>query len=390
MLIDFFYHLRTHKLPVSVKEYLTLLEALSTPLMPPSLEDFYFLARTTLVKDETLFDRFDRAFGSYYKAMEMKLPAGKTIPLDWLVKEFERRLTPEQKAELEKHGWDKLMEMFKERMEEQKGRHAGGSRWIGTGGTSPFGNGGYHPEGIRVGGKSAGNRTAIKVWDERQFRDYDDSIELGIRNFKVALRRLRRFAREGAELELDLDDTIKKTARNACYLDIRMVPERHNNVKVLMLLDVGGSMDDHIARVEELFSAARTEFRNLEVYYFHNCPYEYLWQSNHRRQRERFETWDVLRKFNADWRLIFVGDATMSPYEVLQPGGSVEHYNKESGAEWLGRMVNQWPKSVWLNPEPQGSWQYRQSIGLIRNIVQDRMFPVTVSGLEQAMRLLSK
>ncbi len=390
MLIDFFYHLRTHKLPVSVKEYLTLLEALSTPLMPPSLEDFYFLARTTLVKDETLFDRFDRAFGSYYKAMEMKLPAGKTIPLDWLVKEFERRLTPEQKAELEKHGWDKLMEMFKERMEEQKGRHAGGSRWIGTGGTSPFGNGGYHPEGIRVGGKSAGNRTAIKVWDERQFRDYDDSIELGIRNFKVALRRLRRFAREGAELELDLDDTIKKTARNAGYLDIRMVPERHNNVKVLMLLDVGGSMDDHIARVEELFSAARTEFRNLEVYYFHNCPYEYLWQSNHRRQRERFETWDVLRKFNADWRLIFVGDATMSPYEVLQPGGSVEHYNKESGAEWLGRMVNQWPKSVWLNPEPQGSWQYRQSIGLIRNIVQDRMFPVTVSGLEQAMRLLSK
>ena len=390
MLIDFFYHLRTHKLPVSVKEYLTLLEALSTPLMPPSLEDFYFLARTTLVKDETLFDRFDRAFGSYYKSMEMKLPAGKNIPLDWLVKEFERRLTPEQKAELEKHGLDKLLEMFKERLEEQKGRHAGGSKWIGTGGTSPFGNGGYHPEGIRVGGKSAGNRTAIKVWDERQFRDYDDSIELGIRNFKVALRRLRRFAREGAELELDLDDTIRKTARNAGYLDIRMVPERHNSVKVLMLLDVGGSMDDHIARVEELFSAARSEFRNLEVFYFHNCPYEYLWQSNHRRQRERFETWDVLRKFNADWRLIFVGDATMSPYEILQPGGSVEHYNKESGADWLGRMVNQWPKSVWLNPEPHASWQYRQSIGLIRNIVQDRMFPVTVSGLEQAMRLLSK
>ena len=390
MLIDFFYHLRSQKLLVSVKEYLTLLEALSTPLMPPSLEDFYFLARTTLVKDETLFDRFDRAFSSYYKSLEQKLPPGKKIPLDWLVKEFEKRLTPEQKAELEKHGWDKLMEMFKERLEEQKERHAGGSKWIGTGGTSPFGNGGYHPEGVRVGGKSAGNRTAIKVWDERQFRDYDDTIELGTRNFKVALRRLRRFARQGAELELDLDDTITSTARNAGYLDIKLVPERHNSVKVLMLLDVGGSMDDHIARVEELFSAASSEFRNLEVYYFHNCPYEHLWKSNRRRQMERFETWDVLRKFNADWRLIFVGDATMSPYEILQPGGSVEHYNKEPGAEWLQRMVHTWPKSVWLNPEPQASWQYRQSISLIRNIIGDKMFPVTDSGIEQAMRLLSK
>ena len=281
------------------------------------------------------------------------------------------------------------MEMFKERLEEQKGRHEGGNKWIGTGGTSPFGNGGVNPEGIRVGG-SGGGRSAIKVWDERNFRDYDDSIELGTRNFKVALRRLRRFAREGSDFELDLGDTIASTARNAGYLDIKMVPERHNNVKVLMLLDVGGSMDDHIARVEELFSAASSEFRNLEVYYFHNCPYEHLWKSNRRRQMERFETWDVLRKFNGDWRLIFVGDATMSPYEILQPGGSVEHYNKEPGAEWLQRMVNAWPKSVWLNPEPQASWQYRQSIALIRNIVQDKMFPVTVSGIEQAMRLLSK
>jgi uncharacterized protein with von Willebrand factor type A (vWA) domain len=389
MLVDFFYHLRSQKLLVSVKEYLTLLEALSSPIMPPTLEDFYFLSRTTLIKDETLFDRFDRAFATYYRSLEQKLPPGKKIPLDWLISKLEKNLTPEQKAKLEKHGWDKLMEMFKERLEEQKARHEGGNKWIGTGGTSPFGNGGVNPEGIRVGG-SGGGRSAIKVWDERNFRDYDDSIELGTRNFKVALRRLRRFAREGSDFELDLGDTIASTARNAGYLDIKMVPERHNNVKVLMLLDVGGSMDDHIARVEELFSAASSEFRNLEVYYFHNCPYEHLWKSNRRRQMERFETWDVLRKFNADWRLIFVGDATMSPYEILQPGGSVEHYNKEPGAEWLQRMVNAWPKSVWLNPEPQASWQYRQSIALIRNIVQDKMFPVTVSGIEQAMRLLSK
>lgn len=389
MLVDFFYHLRSQKLLVSVKEYLTLLEALSSPIMPPTLEDFYFLSRTTLIKDETLFDRFDRAFATYYRSLEQKLPSGKKIPLDWLISKLEKNLTPEQKAKLEKHGWDKLMEMFKERLEEQKARHEGGNKWIGTGGTSPFGNGGANPEGIRVGG-SGGGRSAIKVWDERNFRDYDDSIELGTRNFKVALRRLRRFAREGSDFELDLGDTIASTARNAGYLDIKMVPERHNNVKVLMLLDVGGSMDDHIARVEELFSAASSEFRNLEVYYFHNCPYEHLWKSNRRRQMERFETWDVLRKFNADWRLIFVGDATMSPYEILQPGGSVEHYNKEPGAEWLQRMVNAWPKSVWLNPEPQASWQYRQSIALIRNIVQDKMFPVTVSGIEQAMRLLSK
>jgi uncharacterized protein with von Willebrand factor type A (vWA) domain len=389
MLVDFFYHLRAQKLLVSVKEYLTLLEALSSPIMPPTLEDFYFLSRTTLIKDETLFDRFDRAFATYYRSLEQKLPPGKKIPLDWLISKLEKNLTPEQKAKLEKHGWDKLMEMFKERLEEQKARHEGGNKWIGTGGTSPFGNGGVNPEGIRVGG-SGGGRSAIKVWDERNFRDYDDSIELGTRNFKVALRRLRRFAREGSDFELDLGDTIASTARNAGYLDIKMVPERHNNVKVLMLLDVGGSMDDHIARVEELFSAASSEFRNLEVYYFHNCPYEHLWKSNRRRQMERFETWDVLRKFNGDWRLIFVGDATMSPYEILQPGGSVEHYNKEPGAEWLQRMVNAWPKSVWLNPEPQASWQYRQSIALIRNIVQDKMFPVTVSGIEQAMRLLSK
>lgn len=390
MLTDFFYHLRAHKLPVSVQEYLTLLNVLQTNLMHPTVDDFYHLARMTLIKDETLFDRYDQAFGQFYRKLEAAIPTDKEIPLDWLIKEFQKNLSPEEKAAIEKHGWDKLMELFKERLEEQKGKHAGGNKWIGTGGSSAFGHGGYHPEGIRIGGPSAGNRTAIKVWEKREFRDYDDQQELGTRNFKMALRRLRRFAREGAELELDLDHTISSTARNAGFLDLQMVPERHNTVKVVMLLDVGGSMDDHIARVEELFSAARSEFRHLDVYYFHNCPYESLWQNNKRRNAERFDTWDILRKYNDDWRLIIVGDATMSPYEILQPGGSVEHYNKETGAAWLQRLLENWPKAVWLNPEPEGYWQYRQSIAIIKNIMHDRMYGVTVSGLEQAMRSLAK
>ncbi|ARP83171.1 hypothetical protein CAL12_21700 [Bordetella genomosp. 8] len=390
MLIDFFYHLRAHRLPVSVQEYLTLLEALRQPLMPPTLDEFYHLSRMTLVKDETLFDRYDQAFAAYYRGIAASLPPDKQIPLDWLIKQLERTLTPEEKAAIQAHGWDKLMELFKQRLQEQTERHAGGSKWIGTGGTSPFGNGGYHPEGIRVGGESGGNRSAVKVWDMRQFRDYDDTLELGTRNFKVALRRLRRFARQGADLELDLDDTITSTARNAGHLDLRLVPERRNTVKVLMLLDVGGSMDDHIARVEELFSAARSEFRHLDVFYFHNCPYERLWQSNRRRQSDGFDTWDVLRKYNADWRLIIVGDATMSPYEILQPGGSVEHMNKEAGAVWMQRLLEAWPKAAWLNPEPTASWPYRQSIAILKNIMHDRMYPVTVAGLEQAMRMLSK
>lgn len=388
MLLDFFYHLRSQKLPVSVKEYLTLLEALSQPLMVPTLDDFYHLSRLVLIKDETLFDRYDRSFAMYFGRLYAEL-ADKPIPTDWLLKTFEKQLSPEQKESLEKHGWDKLMNMFRERLEEQKERHAGGSKWIGTGGSSPFGHGGYHPEGIRVGGDSAGHRTAVKVWDQRNYRDYDDQVELGSRNFKMALRRLRRFARQGANLELDLPDTIRSTAANAGYLDLKLVPERHNSVKVLMLLDVGGSMDDHIARIESLFTAARSEFRHLEVFYFHNCPYENLWRSNRRRHTERFETWEVLRKFNADWRVIIVGDATMSPYEILQPGGSVEHNNRETGAEWLHRIVQTWPKSVWLNPEPKASWAYRQSTSIISKIVQDRMYSVTMAGLESAMRSLS-
>jgi uncharacterized protein len=388
MLLDFFYHLRSQKLLVSVKEYLTLLEALSKPLMAPTLDDFYHLSRLVLVKDETLFDRYDRAFALYFGRLQTEL-AGKPIPPDWLLKTIEKLLSPEQKEALEKHGWEKLMNMFRERLDEQKDRHAGGSKWIGTGGSSPFGHGGYNPEGIRMGGESAGNRTAVKVWDQRQYRDYDDQVELGSRNFKMALRRLRRFARQGATLELDLPDTIRSTAANAGYLDLKLVPERHNSVKVLMLLDVGGSMDDHVARIESLFTAARSEFRHLEVFYFHNCPYETLWRSNRRRHAERFDTWEVLRKFNADWRVIIVGDATMSPYEILQPGGSVEHNNRETGAEWLHRIVQTWPKSVWLNPEPKASWVYRQSTAIIGKIVQDRMYPVTLAGLEGAMRSLS-
>lgn len=390
MLIDFFYHLRSHRLPVSVKEFLTFLDALRHGLGAPQIESFYHLARACLVKDETLYDRFDQAFASYYKKMEVKVPMGKDIPLEWLLNAVQRTFTAEEKAALEKHGWDELMDMLKSRLEEQEGRHEGGNKWIGTGGTSPFGNSGYHPQGVRIGGKSGGNRTALKVWDMREFRDYDDQVELGTRNFKVALRRLRRFARDSADLELDLPGTIRGTARNAGHLDLKMIPERRNAVKVLMLLDVGGSMDDHIARVEELFSAARSEFRNLEVYYFHNCPYDSLWRSNRRRQSERTDTWDVLRKYNADWRVILVGDATMSPYEILQPGGSVEHYNKETGAQWMSRILQTWPKSVWLNPEPSASWTYRQSISLLRDIMGERMYPVTVGGLEQAMRHLAK
>jgi uncharacterized protein with von Willebrand factor type A (vWA) domain len=357
--------------------------------MPPTLEDFYFLSRTTLIKDETLFDRFDRAFATYYRSLEQKLPAGKKIPLDWLISKLEKNLTPEQKAKLEKHGWDKLMEMFKERLEEQKARHEGGNKWIGTGGTSPFGNGGVNPEGIRVGG-SGGGRSAIKVWDERNFRDYDDSIELGTRNFKVALRRLRRFAREGSDFELDLGDTIASTARNAGYLDIKMVPERHNNVKVLLLMDVGGTMDEHISRVEELFSAAKAEFKHLEFYYFHNCVYDFMWKNNRRRFAEKFPTWDIIRKYNKDYKLVFVGDATMSPYEILQPGGSVEYNNEEPGAEWLQRLTHAFPKFAWINPEPQGVWQYRQSIAVMQQLMSQRMFPLTLAGLEAAMRLLTK
>jgi uncharacterized protein with von Willebrand factor type A (vWA) domain len=394
MLIDFFYTLRAAKLPVSVKEYLTLLEALQKQVVGPgsdacSLDDFYFLSRLILVKDEKHYDKFDRAFGAYFKGVELLTDFTKDVPLDWLEKILQKELTPEQKSAIEKMGWDELMETLKKRLEEQKERHEGGNKWIGTGGTSPFGNGGYNPQGVRIGGKG-GNKSAVKVWDQRSYRDYDDTQELGTRNIKVALRRLRRFAREGSAEELDLDGTIHKTAANAGFLDILMRPERHNNVKVLLLMDVGGTMDDHIARVEELFSAAKAEFKHLEFYYFHNCVYDFMWRNNKRRYAEKFETWDIIRKYNKDYKLIFIGDATMSPYEIVQPGGSVEYNNEEAGAEWLQRLLHAFPKFAWINPEPQGVWQYRQSIAIIQEIVSNRMFPLTLKGLEEAMRMLSK
>jgi uncharacterized protein with von Willebrand factor type A (vWA) domain len=394
MLIDFFYTLRQAKLPVSVKEYLMLLEALQSQVVGPgsdacSMDDFYFLSRTTLIKDEKHFDKFDRAFGSYFKGVEMLGDFTKEIPNSWLEKLLQNELSPEQKAAIEKMGWDELMETLKKRLEEQKERHQGGNKWIGTGGTSPFGNGGYNPQGIRIGGKG-GNKSAVKVWDQRAYQDYDDTQELGTRNIKVALRRLRRFAREGSAEELDLPDTIRATVANAGYLDIKMIPERHNNVKVLLLMDVGGTMDEHVAHVEEMFSAVKAEFKHLEFYYFHNCVYDFMWRNNRRRFAEKFDTWDIIRKYNKDYKLIFIGDATMSPYEILQPGGSVEYNNEEPGAEWLQRLTHAFPKFAWINPEPQGVWQYRQSISIIQQLVSNRMYPLTLKGLEEAMRMLSK
>jgi uncharacterized protein with von Willebrand factor type A (vWA) domain len=404
MLLDFFYTLRAAKLPVSVKEYLVLLEALQKGVVGPrhatpgtdedgtgyQVDDFYYLSRTVLVKDEKHYDKFDRAFAAYFKGVELVTDFTQELPLEWLRKNLELNLSPEERTRIEKMGWDELMQTLKKRLEEQHERHEGGSKWIGTGGTSPFGAYGQNPQGIRIGQDKGRNKSAVKVWDQRAYKDYDDTQELGTRNIKVALRRLRKFAREGHVEELDLDETISKTAENAGYLDIKMRPERHNNVKVLLLMDVGGTMDEHIARVEELFSATKTEFKHLEFYYFHNCPYDFMWKNNRRRFAEKFDTWDILRKYNKDYKLIFVGDATMSPYEILQPGGSVEYSNAEAGAEWLGRLTSTFPKFAWINPEPQGVWQYRQSIALVQQLVHQHMFPLTLKGLEDAMRHLTK
>lgn len=394
MLTTFFYTLRAAKLPVSVKEYLTLLEALQNGVIGPdqdacSLDDFYYLARAALVKDEKHFDKFDRAFALYFKGVDAIADFSKEIPAEWLREALKKVLSEEQIANAPKLDYDELFKELQKRLEEQKERHEGGSKWVGTGGTSPFGHGGKNPQGIRIGGKG-GNRSAVKVWEQRAYRDYDDSQELGTRNIKVALRRLRRFAREGHPDELDLPDTIRSTAANAGLLDIKMVPERHNNVKVLLLMDVGGTMDEHIQRVEELFSAVKSEFKHLEFYYFHNCVYDFMWRNNRRRYAEKFPTWDIIRKYNKDYKLIFVGDATMSPYEILQPGGSVEYNNEEAGAEWLQRLLKAFPKFAWINPEPQGVWKYRQSIDVIHEIMQGRMYPLTLKGLEDAMRMLSK
>ena len=391
MFFSFMEELRSAGISASLKEHLALLAALDADVIDQSPEEFYYLARATLVKDEALLDRFDQVFGKVFKGIFTEYGQNDVdVPADWLKAIAEKYLSPEEMAKIEKMGsWDELMETLKKRLEEQKERHEGGSKWIGTGGTSPFGHGGSNPQGIRIGGKG-GNKTAVKVWDQRAYRDYDDTQELGTRNIKVALRRLRKFAREGNDLELDLPDTIRSTAANAGWLDIKMIPERHNNVKVLLLMDVGGTMDDHIQRVEELFSAVKSEFKHLEFYYFHNCVYDFMWKNNRRRYAEKFPTWDILRKYNKDYKLIFVGDATMSPYEILQPGGSVEYNNEEAGAEWLQRLTHTFPKFAWINPEPQGVWQYRQSISVIQQLMGQRMYPLTLKGLEDAMRMLSK
>jgi uncharacterized protein with von Willebrand factor type A (vWA) domain len=390
MLIPFFFKLREAGVPVSITEFLTLLEALQAQLAQSSAEDFYFLSRACMVKDERHFDRFDRAFAAHFKGAEELFEAMLArIPEEWLQKMAEKTLTEEEKAKIEAlGGWDKLIETLKKRLEEQQKRHQGGNKWIGTAGTSPFGAYGYNPEGVRIGQDESRNRRAVKVWDRREFRNLDDQIELGTRNIKIALRKLRRFAREGAADQLDLDSTIDSTARNAGLLDLKFIPERHNAIKVLLFLDVGGSMDDHVRVCEELFSAARSEFKHLEYFYFHNFVYESLWKDNRRRHLEKISTLEVMRTYGHDYKLIFVGDATMSPYEIVQPGGSIEHWNEEPGALWMQRLGKTWPRHVWLNPEPQQRWEYTPSVQITRELLEDRMFPLTLGGLDQAIKAL--
>ena len=387
----FFTELRAARVPVSLKEYLVLVEALDKEAIDLRVEDFYYLSRAALVKDERHLDKFDRVFGSVFKGLENTADAvNAEIPAEWLQLLTQKFLTEEEKAQIEAlGGWDKLMETLKQRLEEQKKRHEGGNKWIGTGGTSPFGNGGYNPEGIRIGGEGGQGR-AVKVWDKREYKNLDDSVELGVRNIKVALRRLRKFARTGAPDELDLDGTISKSAKEG-YLDIVLRPERRNAVKVLLFLDIGGSMDSHIKLCEELFSAARTEFKSLEFFYFHNCLYESVWKDNRRRHDEKTNTWDVLHKFPSDYRIVFVGDATMSPYEITYPGGSVEHWNEEAGGVWLQRVAQVYERLVWLNPTPEAHWGHTPSIQVVREIIgPQRMFPLTIQGLDGAMKELSR
>ncbi len=394
MFSNLFYGLKEASVPVSLREYLTLLEAMEQGVAMWDVEEFYFLARAALVKDERNIDKFDRVFAEVFKGLEAVSPMEGTepqaLPEEWLRRMAEKHLSDEEKKQIEAlGGWEKLMETLKKRLEEQEKRHQGGSKWIGTAGTSPFGAYGYNPEGVRIGQKEGRNRSAVKVWDKREFRNFDDNVELGTRNIKIALKRLRRWAREGEADEFDLNGTIRATAEHG-YLDVKTRPERRNAVKLLLFLDVGGSMDGHIKVVEELFSAARAEFKTLEYFYFHNCLYEGVWKDNRRRYGEQLDTHEVLRTYGPSYKCIFVGDAAMSPYEVVYPGGSVEHWNPESGEVWLRRVTSQWPSTVWLNPVPEKGWRYTQSTAMIREIFDERMFPLTLSGIGDAMKELTR
>ena len=390
MFVKFFGELKAAGVPVSLREYLTLIEALDADLAQRRVEEFYYLSRTALVKDERNLDKFDRVFGHVFKGLEaMEDGFTAEIPEEWLKKLTERYLTEEEKAEIEAlGGWDKLMETLKERLEEQKDRHEGGNKWIGTGGTSPFGHGGYNPEGVRIGGKG-GQRRAVKVWEKRDYKNLDDNVELGTRNIKMALRRLRRFARRGADEEFDLDGTIGATARSG-YLDIQMRPERRNMIKVLLFFDIGGSMDPFVKICEELFSAARAEFKHMEYFYFHNCLYDFVWKDNQRRWTDKIPTWEVLRTYPHDYKVIFVGDASMSPYEITIPGGSVEYFNEEAGAVWMERLTQIYESAVWLNPTPEKQWGHSQSVNLLRQLMGERMYPLTLGGLDKAMSELKR
>ena len=392
MLINFFMTLKKERLPVSFTELFSLLECLKQNIIFANVEDFYYLSRMCFVKDEKNFDKFDIAFGKYFENIDaINDLAMYQIPDDWLRKQMESMLSDEEKAKIEAlGGLDKLMEEFRKRMEEQQKRHEGGNKWIGTGGTSPFGAYGYNPEGIRIGQQEGRNGSAVKVWDKRNYRDLDDSVEIGTRNIKMALRRLRKFARTGAAEELDINDTISSTAKNAGLLDIKMVPERHNSVKVLLFFDVGGSMDPHVKLCEELFSAARTEFKHLKYYYFHNFIYESVWTKSHRRHAETTSTFEIINKYSKDYKIIFVGDATMAPYEVTHVGGSIEHYNEEAGAVWIKRLTEVFDHLVWINPTPKTYWEHSYSIEIVKELLEDRMFPLSVKGLEEAMALLTK
>lgn len=392
MLVEFFMQLRQAKVPVTIREYLGLLEALDQQVTWGSVEEFYYLARLCLVKDESHFDKFDRVFAHYFKGVtQIDEELQTRIPEEWLRRLTELVLSEEEKSQIEAlGGFEKLMETLKQRLAEQKERHQGGSKWVGTGGRSPFGAYGYNPEGVRIGQDESRHRRAVKVWDRREFKNLDDSVELGTRNIKVALRRLRHFAREGAPEILDLPDTIRSTAQNAGHLDLKMVPLLHNKIKVLLFFDVGGSMDDHIKICEELFSAARSEFKHLEYFYFHNFVYESLWRDNQRYRAERTDLWDVIHTYGPDYKLIFVGDASMSPYEISEIGGSVEHFNREAGYVWGERLTEAYKHAVWFNPVPREHWPYTPSIGMVRTLMKGRMFPLTIEGLDEGIRLLGK